>query len=52
MFWLFNEKEIKKKTTSLCIADLYKHLSIFKNTREAREALAYGWCCCKHLSVI
>ena len=50
MFWLFNEREIKKNPSSSCIVDLYKHLGIFKNTREAREALAYGWCFCKHLS--
>ena len=28
-----------KKTCSSSIAELYKHLGIFKNTREVREAL-------------
>ena len=31
-----------KKTCSSCIVKLYKHLGIFKNTREVREALAFG----------
>ena len=33
-----------KKTCSSCILELYKHLGIFKNTREVREALAFGSC--------
>ena len=33
-----------KKTCSSSIVELYKHLGIFKNTREVREALAFGSC--------
>ena len=42
-------KEIKK-TRSSSIVKLYKHLGIFKNTREVRVALAFGSCCSAHLS--
>ena len=33
-----------KKPCSSSIVELYKHLGIFKNTREVRESLAFGWC--------
>ena len=33
-----------KKTCSSSIVEFYKHLGIFKNTREVREALAFGSC--------
>ena len=33
-----------KKACSSSIADLYKHLGIFKNTRKVRETLAFGSC--------
>ena len=42
-------KEIKK-TRSSSIVKLYKHLGIFKNTREVRVALAFGSCFSSHLS--
>ena len=39
-----------KKACSPCIVELHKHLGIFKNIREVREALAYGFCFRKHFS--
>ena len=33
-----------KKTCSSSIVELYKHLGIFKNTREVQEALTWGSC--------
>ena len=36
-------KEIKKACSS-SILELYKHLGIFNNTREEREALTFGSC--------
>ena len=36
--------ERNKKTCSSSIVELYKHLGIFKNTREVREALTLGSC--------
>ena len=39
-----------KKTRSSSIVKLYKHLGIFKNTREVHVALAFGSCFSAHLS--
>ena len=36
--------QTKLKACSSSIAELYKHLEIFKNTREVQEALALGSC--------
>ena len=40
----------RKKNSSSCIVELYKHLGIFKNTREVREALGCASCFSMHFS--